>query len=139
MIRILSARQSTGYCAKRGKGFKKQNKTAAEFPLEIQLSGFPCGSAGKESACSVGDLGSISGLGSSPGEGKGCPLQYSGLENSMGLQRVDMTEQLKKKKEIQLSLLGKYFGANLELKGNSLHLKGMGKIDGQWLADLATH
>ena len=83
MIRILSARQSTGYCAKRGKGFKKQNKTAAEFPLEIQLSGFPCGSAGKESACSVGDLGSISGLGSSPGEGKGCPLQYSGLENSM--------------------------------------------------------
>ena len=40
---------------------------------------------------------------------------------------------------MQLSLLGKYLGANLELKGNSLHLKGMGKIDGQWLADLATH
>ena len=45
--------------------------------------GFPCGSAGKESACSVGDLGSIPGLGRSPGEGKGYPLQYSGLENSM--------------------------------------------------------
>ena len=45
--------------------------------------GFPCGSAGKESACSVGDLGSISGLGRSPGEGKGYSLQYSGLENSM--------------------------------------------------------
>ena len=45
--------------------------------------GFPCGSAGKESACSVGDLGSIPGLGRSPGEGKGCPLQYSGLENSV--------------------------------------------------------
>ena len=44
---------------------------------------FPCGSAGKESACSVGDLGSIPGLGRSPGEGKGYPLQYSGLENSM--------------------------------------------------------
>ena len=42
-----------------------------------------CGSAGKESACSEGDLGSIPGVGRSPGEGKGDPLQYSGLENSM--------------------------------------------------------
>ena len=45
--------------------------------------GFPCGSAGKESACNAGDLGSIPGLGRSPGKGKGYPLQYSGLENSM--------------------------------------------------------
>ena len=45
--------------------------------------GFPGGSAGKESACNVGDLGSIPGLGRSPGEGKGYPLQYSGLENPM--------------------------------------------------------
>ena len=45
--------------------------------------GFPGGSAGKESACNAGDLGSILGLGRSPGEGKGYPLQYSGLENSM--------------------------------------------------------
>ena len=45
--------------------------------------GFPCGSAGKESTCNVGDLGSISELGRSPGERKGYPLQYSGLENSM--------------------------------------------------------
>ena len=44
--------------------------------------GFPCGSALKESARNVGDLGSIPGLGRSPGEGKGDPLQYSGLENS---------------------------------------------------------
>ena len=44
---------------------------------------FPCGSAGEEFACNAGDLGSISGLGRSPGEGKGYPLQYSGLENSM--------------------------------------------------------
>ena len=41
------------------------------------------GSAGKKSACNVGDLGSIPGLGRSPGEGKGYPLQYSGLEHSM--------------------------------------------------------
>ena len=39
----------------------------------------PCGSAGKESTYNVGDLGSILGLGRSPGEGKGYPLQYSGL------------------------------------------------------------
>ena len=45
--------------------------------------GFPCGSAGEESACNVGDLGSIPGLGRSPGEEKGYPLQYSDLENSM--------------------------------------------------------
>ena len=43
--------------------------------------GFLCGSAGKESACNAGDLGFIPGLGRSPGEGKGYPLQYSGLEN----------------------------------------------------------
>ena len=41
------------------------------------------GSAGRECAYNVGDLGSIPGLGRSPGEGKGYPLQYSGLENSM--------------------------------------------------------
>ena len=44
---------------------------------------FLCGLAGKETACSLGNLGLILGLGRSPGEGKGYPLQYSGLENSM--------------------------------------------------------
>ena len=44
---------------------------------------FPGGSDGEESAYNVGDLGSIPGLGRFPGEGKGYPLQYSGLENSM--------------------------------------------------------
>ena len=56
--------------------------------------GFPCGSAGKEPACNVGDLGSIPGLRRCPGEGKGYPLQYSGLENSKGLKESDLTEQL---------------------------------------------
>ena len=58
-----------------------------EYPVEKGSSpaflGFPCGSAGKVSAYNVGDLGSISGLERSPGEGKGYPLQYSGLENFM--------------------------------------------------------
>ena len=44
---------------------------------------FPGGSAGKESTCNVGHLGSIPGLGRSPGEGRGYSLQYSGLENPM--------------------------------------------------------
>ena len=45
--------------------------------------GFPGGSAGKESACNVGDLDSTPGLGRSLGEGKGYPVQCSGLENSV--------------------------------------------------------
>ena len=49
----------------------------------LEILGFHCGSAGKESACSEEDLGLIPRLGGSPEEGKGYPLQYSGLENSM--------------------------------------------------------
>ena len=49
----------------------------------VSLPRVPCGLAGEESACNMGDLGSIPGLGRFPGEGKGYPLQYSGLENSM--------------------------------------------------------
>ena len=52
------------------------------LPTQVFL-GFPCGSAGKASACNVRDLGSIPALGRSHGEGKGYSLLYSGLENSM--------------------------------------------------------
>ena len=67
--------------------------------LSNVVRGFPCGSAGKESACNAGDLGLIPGLGRSPGEGKSYPLQYPGLENSMdytvhGVAESDMTERL---------------------------------------------
>ena len=51
--------------------------------LSTNFMGFPNGSDDKEAICNVGDLGSVPGLGRSPGEGKGYPLQYSGLENSM--------------------------------------------------------
>ena len=62
-----------------------------EDPLEKQWTtlptpvflGFPCGSAGKESASNVGDMRLVPDLGRSPGEGKGYPCQYSDLENSM--------------------------------------------------------
>ena len=60
--------------------------------------GFPGGSTSKESACNAGNMGSIPGLGRSPGEGKDYPLQYSGLETSMdyspwGLKESDTSEQ----------------------------------------------
>ena len=68
------------------------------------LLGFPGGSAGKESTCNMGDLGSIPGLGRSPGEGNGYQLQYSGPEKSMncmgsqltpcGHSELDTTERL---------------------------------------------
>ena len=72
----------------------KMGGSINETMLTVTLIGWwiPGSSAGKESACNVGDLGSIPGLGRSPGEGNGYPLQYSGLENSidysMGLKRV---------------------------------------------------
>ena len=61
--------------------------------------GFLCGSTGKESTCNMGDLSLSPGLGRYPGEGKGYPLQYSGLENSTdctvhGVAESDTTEQL---------------------------------------------
>ena len=64
-----------------------------------QGEGFPDSSVGKEYTCNAGDLGSIPGLGRSPGEGKVCPLQYSGLENSM-----DYTVHGVAKSQTQLSL-----------------------------------
>ena len=69
------------------------SETTRECPLVIQLNftltyrnskeGSPGSSDGKASACNAGDLGSIPGLGRSPEEGNGNPLQYSCLENSM--------------------------------------------------------
>ena len=57
--------------------------SASASVLLMNIQGcFPCGSAGKESACNAGDLGSIPGLGRAPREGKVYPLQFSGLENS---------------------------------------------------------
>ena len=61
------------------------------LPTPISL-GFACASAGKESACNVGDLGLIPGLGRSTGEGKDYPFQCSGLENSMDCIVHDVTK-----------------------------------------------
>ena len=53
------------------------------FYTLVGTKGFPGGSDGKESACNVGDLGLVPGLGRAPGEGNGNTLQYSCLENSL--------------------------------------------------------
>ena len=59
---------------------------------ESRKNHYPHGSAGKESALNVGDLGSIPGLGRSPGEGNGYPHRYSGLENSMDYTVQEITK-----------------------------------------------
>ena len=76
-----------------------QLKNTELFLVSINCKGFPCGSAGKESASNVGDLDLIPGLGRSPGEGKGYPLQHSGLKHTIdcvvhGVAKSDMTERL---------------------------------------------
>ena len=94
------------------KKFKDSLKNTSQIRAKVpqqkitETSSFLCGSTGKESACNVGDLGSISELGRSPGGGHGNPLQYSCLENphgqslSMrprGRKELDMTERLSTK------------------------------------------
>ena len=78
LVKNLPAMQETQFDSWVGKIPWRRDR----LPIPV-FWGFPCGSAGKESACNAGDLGSIPGLGRSPGEGKGYSLQYSGLENSM--------------------------------------------------------
>ena len=61
----------------------QQGDSVIHVSILFQKDSFPDSSAGKESACNAGDPGLIPGLGRSPGEGKGSPLQYFGLESSM--------------------------------------------------------
>ena len=81
------------------------NKKLIHTPATL---GFPDSSVGKEYACNAEDLGLIPGSGRSAGEGKGYPLQYSGLENSMdspwGRKEPDMTERLSLSLSITSSL-----------------------------------
>ena len=63
---------------------------------------FPCDSAGKESTCNVGDLGSIPGLGRSPGEGHGNPLRYLCLDNPIDFQMFKLVLEQAEEPEIKL-------------------------------------
>ena len=81
---------------------------------------YSCGSAGKESACNVGDLGLTPGLGRPPGEGKGYTLQYSGLENSM-----DSTVHWITKSRTRLSNLHLHFFFTTSATWEAQRLLGM--------------
>ena len=75
----------------------RQSQSPYSGMIITLFQGFPHSSVGKESACNAGDPGSIPGSGRPTGEGKGYPLQYSGLENSMdcivhGVADLDTTE-----------------------------------------------
>ena len=78
LIKNLPAMQETQFNSWVGKIHWQRDRLLTPIFLA-----FPCGSAGKESICNEEDLGLIPGLGTSPGERKGYPLQYSVLENSM--------------------------------------------------------
>ena len=81
--------------------------------------GFPCGSAGKESTCNEEDLGSIPGLGRSPGEGKGYPPQYSGLKHSMDYTVHRVTKSRTRLSNFHFGMLGgciQQIAQNLEKK-----------------------
>ena len=80
-------------------GLDVQTLLNQKFRAVLGPTRVPDSSVGKESACNARDSGLIPGLGRSPGEGKGYPLQYSVLENSMdyclrGCKESDMTERL---------------------------------------------
>ena len=105
--------------------------------------GFPGGSIGKESSCNAGDLGSIPGLGRSPGGGHGNPLQYSCLESphgqrslagcsQWGLKELDVTEQLSTYRgwgRWGLSLRLKQGKYKMDLEGNILPESNKVQID----------
>ena len=76
------------------------SKDLIQLPAD---EGFPGGSDGKESACNMGDPGLIPGLGRSPGEGNGYPLQYSCLKNSMDTEAWKATIHGITKSQTQLS------------------------------------
>ena len=80
---MVEGMKSTGGKNKQTKKKQKEPNTWINSDQMLTTQGFPCSSAGKESACNAGDPGLIPGSGRSPGEGLDDPLQYSGLENSM--------------------------------------------------------
>ena len=99
----------------------------------IVFLGFPCGSAGKESACNVGYLGSIPGLRRSPGEGKVYPLQYSSLENSLDCVVHGVTKSQTRLSDFHFHLLPELSQAALVVKNppaSAGDIRDMGSISG---------
>ena len=88
------------------------------------LMGFPCCSVVKESTCNVGDLGSIPGLGRSPGEGTSYPLQYYDLSSPWGCRESDTTEQLSLSLWHYYKDVIKYIKQRARFKVKKCHQKG---------------
>ena len=88
------------------------------------LMGFPCGSAGKEFICNVGNLASIPGLGRSPGEGTSYPLQYPDLYSPRGCRQLDTTEQLSLSLYHSYKDVTKYIKRRARFKVKKCHRKG---------------
>ena len=105
---------------------------ATSLSLSLKSSWLPCGSAGIESACNAGDLGLIPGLGRFPGEGKGYPLQYSGLENSMD-QTMGVTKSRTRQNDFHLNPMLSVFirkkrGLNTGRHREEVHVKTEAEI-----------
>ena len=113
----------------------------SKFPPLIKDPSFPGGSAGEESTCNVGELGSIPGLRRLPGEGKSYPLQYSGLENSMDCIVHGVTKSWTQLSDFHLATFvlkeinPKYLLEGLILKHHQLN----GHAFGQTLGDSEGH
>ena len=88
------------------------------------LMGFPCGSAGKEFICNVGNLNLIPGLGRSPREGTSYPLQYPDLYSPWGCRQSDMTEQLSLSLYHYYKDVIKYIKWRARFKVKKCHWKG---------------
>ena len=94
--------------------------------------GFSCGSAGKDSACNTGDLGLIPGLGRSPGEGKGHPLQDSGLENSMDCIVHGVAKSQTQLSDFHFASLGSSVGKESACNaGDPVLIPGLGRSPGE--------
>ena len=83
LINLLKKKNLVGKGTKEQKSSQQRNQNTGEDGLQTVTLIFPGGSNGKVSAYNAGDLGSIHGLGRSPGERNGSPLQYSCLKNPM--------------------------------------------------------
>ena len=90
---------------------------------------FHCGSAGKEPAYNVGDLGLIPGLGRSPGEGRGYPLQYYGLENSMDCTVCGVPKSRKQLSDFHFTFTGgRVVGDQPAISGDMGSIPGAGRF-----------
>ena len=91
--------------------------------------GLPDSSVGKESACNAGDLGLIPGLRRTPGEGKGHPLQYSGLENSMDCKVHGVAKSRTRLSNFHFHFFQEFWCKAANLKVNTIALKNNGLLE----------